>query len=70
MFVVEWKDHEGAECLREFDNLGPALDWAKTLAYFVTITGGEDVIVGKFGVDAVVDSVLPSGDIYTWRKRR
>jgi hypothetical protein len=70
MFVVEWKEHDGIECLREFDNLGPALEWAKTLAYFVTITGGEDVIVGKFGVDAVVSGQLPCGTDYAWRKRR
>jgi hypothetical protein len=70
MFVVEWIDHAGAECQREFDNLIPALEWAKTLAYFVTITGGEDVIVGKFGVDAVVAGQLPGGADYTWRKRR
>ena len=65
MYKVVWKDGE-----REFDNLTPALEWAKTLAEFVTITGGEFEIVGKFGVDSIKDGVCPDGVEYSWKKRR
>ena len=70
MYKVKWKDNVGREFEREFDNLGPAMDWAKTLAYFVTISGGEYDIVGKFGVDSVESNVLPNGLAYDWKKRR
>ena len=70
MYKVIWKDTDGKEFVREFDNLGPAMDWAKTLSYFVTITGNGYDIVGKFGVDSVNEGVLPDGTPYTWLKRR
>ena len=70
MYKVTYTDTVGKTYDREFDNLGPAMDWAKTLAYFVTISGGENVIVGKFGADSVEAGVLPDGTDYTWRKRR
>lgn len=65
MYKVVWKDGE-----KQFDNLTPALDWAKTLAEFVTITGGEFEIVGKFGVDSIENGVCPDGVDYNWKKRR
>jgi len=65
MYKVVWKDGE-----KQFDNLTPALDWAKTLAEFVTITGGEFEIVGKFGVDSIENGVCPDGVDYSWKKRR
>lgn len=70
MYKVIWKDTDNKQFVREFDNLGPAMDWAKTLSYFVTITGGGYDIVGKFGVDSVNEGVLPDGTPYTWLKRR
>lgn len=69
MYKVVWKD-SGIAHEREFDNLGPAMDWAKTLAVFVTIQGNGYDIVGKFGVDSVVDGVCPDGVKYDWKKRR
>ena len=65
MYKVVWKDGE-----REFDNLVPAMEWAKTINEFVTIKGGEFEIVGKFGVDSVVDQLCPDGVEYSWKKRR
>lgn len=65
MFKVTYDDVE-----ENFADLWLALEWAKTLPHFVTISGNGHDIVGKFGVDAVVDSVLPNGNTYTWRKRR
>jgi hypothetical protein len=70
MYKVKWKDIAGVCYEREFDNLGPALEWAKSIAVFVTITGGAHDIVGVFGADAVKDGVLPDGHQYTWMKRR
>jgi len=37
---------------------------------FVTITDGTTEIVGKFGVDAVENKVLPDGGTYDWTMRR
>ena len=65
MYKVVWKNGE-----REFDNLIPAMEWAKTINEFVTITGGEFEIVGKFGVDAVENGLCPDGVEYNWKKRR
>lgn len=65
MFKVIYEDQEA-----NFSSLGLAIEHAKTLPHFVTIIGGEDIIVGRFGVDAVVAGVLPNGIDYTWRKRR
>ena len=46
------------------------MEWAKTIAEFVTITGGGYEIVGKFGSDSIINGVLPDGNEYTWKKRR
>lgn len=69
MYTVRWV-HQGVEYEREFDNLIPAMDWAKTLAVFVSIRSADMEIVGKFGVDAVENGICPNGDEYTWKKRR
>lgn len=55
---------------KEFANLALALDYAKTLSGFVSINGEGNEIVGKFGVDQIVDSKLPDGSDYTWKMRR
>jgi hypothetical protein len=68
MYKVIWKDALGKECERDFDNLDPAMEWAKILAVFVTIKGNEYDIVGRFGVDAVVNGVCPDGVRYDWNK--
>ena len=58
------------EIEKNFADLALAMEWAKTLPHFVTISGNGYDIVGRFGVDAVTGGVLPNGNIYTWRKRR
>jgi hypothetical protein len=68
MYKVIWKDVDGVVCDKEFDGLTPAMDWAKTLDYFVTIKGGEFEVVGKFGVDSVKDGKCPDGVAYDWNK--
>jgi hypothetical protein len=70
MYKVIWNDVSGVQHEKEFVGLDLAMDWAKTLAYFVTITGNGYDIVGKFGVDSIVDGKCPDGADYTWMKRR
>ena len=53
-----------------FDTLAEAMAYAKQTNEFVTIKGGEFEIVGKFGVDSVVDQLCPDGVEYSWKKRR
>jgi hypothetical protein len=50
--------------------LSDAMKFAKGYNKFVTITDGTTEIVGKFGVDAIEDKVLPNGESYTWTMRR
>lgn len=54
----------------EFDTLTEAMDFAKELNEYVTITGNGIEIIGIFGADAVVEGTLPNGLHYTWKKRR
>jgi hypothetical protein len=52
----------------EFVDLDSAMSHAKLINQFVSIKGGEFEIVGKFGVDSVVDGKTPDGVAYTWNK--
>ena len=52
----------------EFTDLNLAMAYAKTVAEFVTIRGGEFEIVGRFGVDSVKDGKCPDGIDYDWDK--
>ena len=51
-----------------FDTLDLAMDYAKTLDKFVTIKGESFEVVGRFGVDSVVDGKCPDGVAYDWNK--
>ena len=53
---------------QEFDNLDLAMDQAKALNEFVTISGNGVEIVGRFGVDSVRDGKCPDGIAYDWNK--
>jgi hypothetical protein len=55
---------------REFETLALAMDWAKTLDEFVTISVNGHEFVGRFGSDEIKQGVLPDGHTYTWKKRR
>ena len=48
--------------------LDEAMKVAKVMDEFVTITGPDFEIVGRFGVDAVKDGVCPDGVKYDWNK--
>ena len=45
-----------------------AMEMAKYVDEFVTITDGTTEIVGMFGVDSVVDGKTPDGVTYDWNK--
>ena len=49
-------------------DLAMAMDMAKYLDEFVTITNGTIEIVGLFGVDSIVDGKTPDGLAYDWNK--
>lgn len=63
MYIVENNEIE-----TEFITLDLAMDYAKTLDSFVVIKGNGLEVVGKFGVDSVVDGKTPDGVAYTWNK--
>lgn len=54
----------------KFETLALAMLWAKESGEFVTITVNGMELVGKFGVDTIVDGKTPDGVDYTWKKRR
>jgi hypothetical protein len=61
---------ENEMILNASPTLDDAMKFAKSYNKFVTITDGTTEIVGKFGVDAVEEKVLPNGESYTWTMRR
>ena len=63
MYRVITKEKE-----QEFTSLDLAMEYAKLINEFVTISGSEFEIVGRFGVDSVVDGKTPDGVAYTWNK--
>ena len=63
MYKVKTKEQQP-----EFVSLDLAMEYAKLINEFVTISGGEFEIVGRFGVDSVVDGKTPDGVAYTWNK--
>jgi hypothetical protein len=48
--------------------LAEAMNVAKTMNEFVTITGSEFEIVGMFGIDTVKNGLCPDGIKYDWNK--
>lgn len=54
----------------EFTTLDEAMQYAKFLNEFVTITDldSQFEIVGKFGVDSIENGVCPDGVAYDWNK--
>ena len=63
MYKVTTKKQEN-----EFAKLDLAMDYAKQLNEFVTITGNGLEVVGRFGVDSVENGVCPDGIAYDWNK--
>lgn len=67
--IIMWlvKDEEGYVRGKSND-LTIAMEMAKLVDEFVTITDGTTEIVGKFGVDSVADGKCPDGVAYDWNK--
>ena len=63
-----WKIIHEDMTLNASPTLEDAMKFAKGYGRFVTITDGTTEIVGKFGVDAVVDGRCPDGVTYDWNK--
>jgi len=59
---------KGKETVYEVLSLDEAMQYAKKLNEFVTITGPDFEIVGMFGVDSVKDGLCPDGVVYDWNK--
>jgi hypothetical protein len=54
--------------LERFITLNEAMLFAKAVEMFVTIKGPDLEVVGRFGVDSVVDGKCPDGVAYDWNK--
>ena len=48
--------------------LAEAMNVAKSMNEFVTISGPDFEIVGMFGVDSIKDGLCPDGVAYDWNK--
>lgn len=51
-----------------FESLDSAMMFAKMTGTFVTITGPDFQVCGRFGVDSVKDGHCPDGIVYDWNK--
>jgi len=58
----------GKEEIFKVLTLAEAMNVAKSMNEFVTIKGNDFEIVGRFGVDSVVDGKCPDGVAYDWNK--
>ncbi len=63
------KDDEGF-VRGKSEDLSIAMEMAKYVDEFVTITNGDMEFVGRFGVDSINEGLCPDGIEYTWKKRR
>ena len=53
---------------QEFASLELAMACAKTMDRFVTISGPDFEVCGRFGVDSVKNGLCPDGVKYDWNK--
>ena len=65
MFKVKYNEWEGPE---ECATLEEAMAFAKSIGIFVTISGPDFEVCGRFGVDSVKDGKCPDGIAYDWNK--
>lgn len=74
MYKVYWTGAQRQPCSEDFTDLGQALKHAQQmrecLMSFVTMVSEDPNVVGKPGVDSVVDGLLPDGTAYEWKMRR
>lgn len=74
MYKVYWTTEDGQCCGQEYIEMIEALTQTnklRTLGFtFVAMISENPNQIGKNGVDSIVDGKLPSGEEYTWSKRR
>ena len=74
MFKVYWTDLDGSPKSMNHEKLNDALVFSSFIrtcnATFVTMVSENPDSVGKPGVDAIINGVLPDGTNYEWKKRR
>lgn len=74
MYKVYWTTPSGLTLGTEYLEMIAALDEANRLRSVgmrhVAMASENPNQVGQMGVDSVVDGKLPSGEEYTWSKRR
>ncbi len=72
-YTVPFSEHIKSKTF-EANEMSDALAFSQKVrnmgASFVVMASENANQVGKMGVDAVVDGKLPSGEDYTWKKRR
>lgn len=74
VFKVYWTDSNNCVFSQDFTDMSLALALTQQKRAdrhkFVTMVSECLDMVGGFGVSAVVDGMLPSGQPYDWKKRR
>jgi hypothetical protein len=74
MYKIYWTAKTGEEMSLFKTDLSEALDYSRYAresgGTFVCIASENPNMVGKQGVDEIVEGVLPCGNEYTWKKRR
>jgi hypothetical protein len=74
MYKVYWTAPDGQACSQDYLEMVEALTETNRLRTlgraYVTMCSENPNQVGMMGVDSVEDGKLPSGENYTWRKRR
>jgi hypothetical protein len=64
MYTIKEREQE----IGSFETLDSAMMFAKMTGTFVTITGPDFQVCGRFGVDSVQDGHCPDGVVYDWNK--
>ncbi len=68
-FMYNVKDSDG-DLRGRASTLSQAMEMAKLIDEFVTISGPNFEVCGLFGVDSIDSGICPDGVAYTWKKRR
>jgi hypothetical protein len=74
LYKVYWTAQDGKACSKDYLDMIEALTETNRLRTldrrYVTMISENPNQVGKMGVDSIVDGKLPTGEEYTWSKRR
>lgn len=73
-YKVYWTEMSGNIFSKSFECIAEALSHSEAMRNlkhsFVSMSCENTDLVGQLGVSAVVNGKLPSGEDYTWKKRR